>query len=329
MPRIVHFTETGGPEVLKIVEVGMPVPAPGEVRLRIKAFGLNRSESMWRAGEYPEKAKLPARIGYEAAGVVDAVGPGVTEFAIGDAVNTVPAFSMNHYGMYGEVLLAPVSAVVNQPTSLSFEEAASIWMMFITVYGAFIENAKLAAGDTVIIPAASSSVGLAAIQVAHFVGATPIALTRTGAKRQRLLNAGATHVIVTDEQDLVAEVLRITGGAGARLVFDPVGGPTFPKLIRATKKGGQVLLYGALSTEITPLPMLEMQLRTPTIQGYVLWSTTMDPPRLKAATNFTLRGLQSGAFKPVIDKVFPFEQIVEAHRYLEANQQFGKIVVTV
>jgi NADPH:quinone reductase-like Zn-dependent oxidoreductase len=329
MSRIVQFSETGGPDVLKIVKADVVSPTRGEIRIRIKAFGLNRAESMWRAGEYPEQPKLPARIGYEASGIVDAVGEGVTEFAVGDAVNTVPAFSMNRYGMYGEVVLAPVSAVVGHPVSLSFEEAASIWMMFITVYGALIENGKLAAGDAVLISAASSSVGLAAIQIANLVGATPIALTRTNAKRERLLTGGARHVIVTDGQDLVAEVHRITAGQGARVVFDPVGGPTFPKLIRATKKNGLVLLYGALSAEVTPLPMLEVQIRTPTIMGYALWSTTMDPVRLKAATDFILRGLQSGALKPIIDRVFPFEQIVAAHRYMESNRQVGKIVVVV
>src|SRR5471030_2603287 len=184
---------------------------------------------MWSTGEYIEEVKLPARLGYEAAGFVDAVGPDVTGFAVGDAVNTVPAFSQNQYGMYGELVLAPVSAVVKHPPELSFEEAASIWMMFITVYGAFIEAAKLQAGDVVLIPAASSSVGLAAIQLANMVGAVPVALTRTAAKRQSLLDAGAASVIVTDEQDLVVEVMRITNGLGARVVFDPVGGPSLRK----------------------------------------------------------------------------------------------------
>jgi NADPH:quinone reductase-like Zn-dependent oxidoreductase len=329
MSRIVQFYETGGPDVLKIVDAETPVPARGEVLVRVKAFGLNRAEAMWRSGEYLEKAEFPATLGYEAAGFVDAIGEGVTEFSLGDAVNVVPAFSMQKCGMYGDVVLAPASAVIRHPASLSFEEAASIWMMFITVYGAFIERAKLAAGDVVITPAASSSVGLASIQLANYVGATAIALTRTGAKRQQLLAAGAHHVIATAEQDVVAEVLRITGGKGARVVFDPVGGSMFPKLVRSLTKDGLVLIYGSLSQEITPLPMLDVQIKTPTITGYVLWPTALDPLRLKAAVEFTRRGLEAHAFKPVIDKVFPFEEIVDAHRYMEANGQFGKIVVKV
>ncbi|CAN7780961.1 zinc-dependent alcohol dehydrogenase family protein [Caballeronia sp. LjRoot34] len=329
MSRIVQFSTYGGPDVLEFKDIDVPLPGPGELRIRVKALGLNRAESMWRTGEYIEEVKLPARIGYEAAGFVDAVGPGVTGFAVGDAVNTVPAFSQNQYGMYGELVVAPVSAVVKHLPSLSFEQAASIWMMFITVYGAFIEAAKLQPGDFVLIPAASSSVGLASIQLINMVGATPIALTRTKAKRQQLIEAGAAEVIVTDEQDLVAEVLRITDGVGARVVFDPVGGPSFGKLIKAMKTGGILLAYGALSEEPAQISYLDLLIKLPTIIGYTIWSTTGDPVRQKAAVEFIKAGLTSGALTPVIDRTFTFDEIVDAHRYLEANNQFGKIVVTV
>lgn len=329
MSRIIQFSTHGGPEVLTYKEVDVAEPTAGEVRIRVKALGLNRAESMWRTGEYIEEIKLPARLGYEAAGIVDAVGPGVTKFAVGDTVNTVPAFSQNQYGMYGELVLAPVSAVVPHPPSLTFEQASSVWMMFITVYGAFIEAAKLRAGDVVLIPAASSSVGLAAIQLANMVGATPIALTRTSAKRQQLLDTGAAFVIATEEQDMAAEVLRITNGAGARVVFDPVGGPSLGKLIKAMSVGGILLVYGALSEEPSELSYLDMLIKLPTIIGFTIWSTTGDPVRQKAAVEFILGGLASGALKPVIDRTFAFDEMVEAHRYLEANGQFGKIVVSV
>ncbi|MGF6774000.1 NADPH:quinone reductase-like Zn-dependent oxidoreductase [Paraburkholderia sp. GAS199] len=329
MSRVIEFSSTGGPEVLEFKDIEVPLPGPGEVRIRVKALGLNRAESMWRTGEYIEEVKLPARLGYEAAGLIDAVGPDVTRFAVGDAVNTVPAFSQNQYGMYGEQVLAPASAVVKHPPTLSFEEAASIWMMFVTVYGAFIEAAKLQADDVVLIPAASSSVGLAAIQLVNMVGAMPVALTRTSAKRQQLLDAGAAAVIVTDEQDLVAEVMRLTHGAGARVVFDPVGGPSLGKLIKAMKTGGILLAYGALSDEPAQFSYLDLLIKLPTIVGYTIWNTSGDPVRQKAAVEFITAGLASGALKPVIDKTFGFDEIVEAHRYLEANNQFGKIVVSV
>jgi NADPH:quinone reductase-like Zn-dependent oxidoreductase len=329
MSRIIQFATYGGPEVLEFKDVEVPSPGPGELRIRVKALGLNRAESMWRTGEYIEEVRLPARLGYEAAGFVDSIGPGVTGFAVGDAVSTIPAFSQNQYGMYGELVLVPVSAVVKHPPSLSFEEAASIWMMFITVYGAFIEAADLQAGDVVLIPAASSSVGLAAIQLVNMVGAVPIALTRTTAKRQQLLDAGAASVIVTDEQDLVAEVMQITDGIGARVVFDPVGGPSFDKLVRAMKTGGILLAYGALSEEPAQISYLDLLIKLPTIVGYTIWNTSGDPVRQKAAVEFISAGLASGALKPVIDKTFTFDDMVNAHRYLETNNQFGKIVVTV
>ena len=179
------------------------------------------------------------------------------------------------------------------------------------------------------IPAASSSVGLAAIQIANKVGATPIALTRGSAKRQALVDAGAAHVIATDEQDLVGEILDITGGQGARVVFDPVGGPTFAKLAQATAKLGTLFLYGALSTEPTPLPLFDVLGKWITIRGYVLMEITGDPERLERGKQFVNEGLADGSLKPIVARTFPLEQIVEAHRFLESNQQIGKIVVTV
>src|SRR6516164_866903 len=253
MARIVRFHKTGGPEVLQIENVEVPPPGKGEVQITIKALGLNRAESMFRSGQYLEEPKLPARLGYEAAGTVAAVGPGVEGFKVGDAVSTIPAFSLNAYGLYGDLANAPVHAVTHHPASLSWIDAAAVWMQYLTAYGALIDIAGLTKGDSIVIPAASSSVGLAAIQIANKVGAVPIALTRGSSKRQALVDAGAAHVIATDEQDLVKEVLAITGGKGARMVFDPVGGPTFAMLLQATARLGIVFLYGALSSEPTPL----------------------------------------------------------------------------
>ena len=184
------------------------------MQIRVKALGLNRAESMFRSGQYLENPRLPARLGYEAAGTVAAVGPGVQGFKVGDAVSTIPSFSQNEYGVYGDLTNAPAHAVAHHPASLSWVDAAAIWMQYVTAYGALIEIAKLTKGDTLLIPAASSSVGLAAIQIANRVGAIPIALTRGKSKRQVLLDAGAAHVVASDEQDLVKEVLGITGGKG-------------------------------------------------------------------------------------------------------------------
>jgi NADPH:quinone reductase-like Zn-dependent oxidoreductase len=329
MARVVRFHQVGGPEVLRVEEVEVPPPGKGEVQIRIKALGLNRAESMFRRGQYLEAPRLPARLGYEAAGTVAAIGPGVHGFKVGDAVSTIPSFSLNDYGLYGDLANAPAHAVTHHPASLSWAEAAAVWMQYLTAYGALLDIGKLTRGDTILIPAASSSVGLAAIQIANRVGAVPVALTRGKSKRQPLRDAGAAHVIATDEQDLVKEVLGITGGKGARMVFDPVGGPTFAKLVQATARLGIVFLYGALSPEPTPLPLFDVLGKWVTIRGYVMLEITSDPERLERAKKFINDGLAGGSLKPLVARTFPLDQIVEAHRYLESNQQIGKVVVTV
>ncbi len=330
MSRTIKFAKAGGPEVLEFVNKEVAAPGPAEVRIKVKAIGINRAESMWRNDKYIETpVTYPAGLGYEAAGTVDAVGRDVTSVAVGDTVSTIPAFSMNQYFTYGEVILVPDYAVVKHPKSLSFIEAASVWMMFITAYGALVLDAQVKKGDFVIIPAASSSVSLAAIQIANYAGATPIALTRTSDKKKRLHEAGAAHVIATQEQDMVAEVMRITNGNGARVAFDPVGGRDFPKLISALANQGIVYIYGALSEGDTTIPVLEMIPKMPTIKGYNISLVTGDEARRKVAVEYIVKGLASGALKPVIDRTFKFDDMVEAHRYLEKSGQFGKIVVTV
>lgn len=328
MSRTIKFARPGEPDVLEFVETAVPAPGPAEVRIKVKAIGINRAESMWRRDDYIEPVKFPAGLGYEAAGIVDAVGGDVAGIAVGDAVNVIPSFSMNQYATYGEVILVPAYAVVPHPKSLSFAEAASIWMMFVTAYGALIEDAKVTKGDFVIIPAASSSVGLAAIQIANYAGATTIALTRTARKKKRLIEAGAAHVIATEESDLVQEVMRLTDGKGARVAFDPVGGPTFPKLISALSFEGIAFVYGALSEDPTPVPILKMIPKVITVKAHNIWLTSGDPARRNAAVEFVLAGFERGAFKPVIDRSFTFDEMVEVHRYLETNGQLGKIVVT-
>ncbi len=269
------------------------------------------------------------RLGYEAAGVVTAVGSGAKEFAPGDAVSVVPPPSITRWGSYGEVATFPAEVVVKHPKSLSWTEAAAIWMQYVTAYGALLDIAKLGKGDFVLITAASSSVGLAAIQIANAVGATPIAATRTSAKKQALLDAGAAHVIATQEEDLVARVNEITKGQGVRVAFDPVAGPALETLAAAMANEGIIIEYGALSPQPTPFPLFPAIVKHLTLRGFQYKEVVGDPGRLEKAKRFILDGLASGALKPVIAKTFPLDQIVEAHRYLESNEQLGKIVVVV
>lgn len=329
MARVVRFHRIGGPEVLQMDTLDVPAPGLGEVRINVKALGLNRAESMFRSGQYLEEPSLPSRLGYEAAGIVDSVGDGAVGLKAGDAVSTIPAFPQGKYGVYGDVAVVPAAAVVRHPSSLSWTEAAAIWMQYLTAYGALIDIAKLTKDDIVLIPAAASSVGIAALQIARMVGATAIALTRKDDKREALVRLGAAHVIATEKQDLVAEVQRLAKGEGARVVFDPVGGPTVAKLMAAMARRGILIEYGALSTEPTLLPLMDLLGKTLTVRGYVLFELTSDAARLARAKQFVIDGLASGGLKPVIAKTFPLAEIVAAHRYLESNQQIGKIVVTV
>ncbi len=158
MSRVVRFHRLGGPEVLQFDELDLGAPAPGEVRIRVRVLGLNRAESMFRRGIYPEVPVLPAKLGYEAAGEVEAIGEGVSGLAPGDGVSTIPAFSMNRYGVYGDAAIVPAFAVVKHPATLSLPEAASIWMQYLTGYGGLVEYGHLSAGEAVIVTAASSSI---------------------------------------------------------------------------------------------------------------------------------------------------------------------------
>lgn len=329
MPRIVRIHKNGGPEVLKIENLDVPPPSPEEVTIKVRAIGLNRSEAMFRSGRHIETACFPARLGYEAAGVISAIGSGVQGLAVGDAVSVIPPPSVTRWGAYGEMVTFPAEFIVKHPASLSWAQAAAIWMQNVTAYGGLIDIGRLGKGDTVIILAASSSVGLAAIQIARAVGAVSIATTRTDAKKKALLDFGADHVIVTDEEDLVSRVKEITGGKGARVAFDPVAGPGIAPLAEAMSQQGVLIVYGMLSLEQTPFPLFTAIRKGLTLRGFTFKEIVLDPVRLANAKNFILEGLNAGRLMPTIDKIFTFDQIVEAHQYLESNEQFGKIVVTV
>jgi NADPH:quinone reductase-like Zn-dependent oxidoreductase len=328
MARVVRVHELGEPEVLRIEELDLPDPGLGEVKLRVEAIGLNRSEAMFRRGAYPQKPKLPTLIGYEGVGIVQALGAGVTGFKVGDRVCVVPSSRLGEFGMYAEEAVVPARCLLQAPPGLSTVEAASIWMQYFTAM-AIIEFGKATVGDFVIIRAASSSVGLAAIQLANWAGAVSIAATRRSDKAAALKAQGAQHVIATEEQDLVAEVARITNGKGARLVFDPVGGPDVEKLANAMAEEGTLFVYGGLSMQPTTFPHWPAALKSLSIRGWVASTIWNKPDRYARGQELILRGLADGHLKPVISKTFPLERIVEAHRYLESNQQLGKIVVTV
>lgn len=329
MTRAVRIHETGEADVLKIEDVAIGEPGEGEVRIKVEAIGLNRAEVMFRMGAYLEAPDLPAGMGYEGAGVVEAVGPGVSEFTAGDAVAVVPAFSMNAYNMYAESTIVPAYALTPRPAGLDAIQSAALWMAYLTAYGALIEFGRLQAGEAVLIPAASSSVGLAAIQIANHVGATPIAMSRTNAKVEQLKQAGSAYVIVSESQDIAGETMRLTNNAGARIVFDPVAGSTVNDLADAMSPGGTLFLYGALANEATPFPLFTALGKGLMLRGYTVLELFANSDAFARGKQFVFDGIAAGEFRPTVDRVFDFDDIVAAHRYMESNQQFGKIVVRV
>lgn len=278
MARIVRFHQHGGPEVLHIETVDVAPPARREVQIRVRALGLNRAEALLRRGTYIETATFPSGLGLEAAGIVETVGEDVAYFAPGDAVSIVPPLSMVRWPAYAELATFPAELVVKHPPELDFETAAAVWMQYLTAYGALIDIAELARGDVVAITAASSSVGLAAIQIANRIGAVPIALTRTAAKQRALRDAGAAHVIASAEEDIRARLEDIVGSNGVRVVLDAVGGPAFEPLTAAMSPGGILIEYGGLSPEPTPFPLFNVL----TKPGLARLPRARDHPRSRA-----------------------------------------------
>lgn len=329
MPKIVRFHATGDADVLKIEDIPLTEPGDGEVRLKVEAIGLNRAEVMYRRGQYLETPELPSRLGYEAAGTIDAVGPGVSGLQVGERASTIPSFSMGKYGVYGESAIVPAYAAAPYPDNLTPVEGAAIWMQYLTAFGALIEYGQTNAQDIVLITAASSSVGLAAIQITKTAGASAIATTRGADKKPFLLDAGADHVIVTDEEDLAERVMEITSGTGARILFDPVAGPFLEMLAAAAAPGATIFEYGALAPAPTPFPLFTALAKGLTVRGYTLFEIVRDAEKLARGKQYIHDALQSGKLKPVIDRTFTLDAIVEAHRYMESNRQKGKIVVTV
>lgn len=328
MTRVVRFYEYGAANVLRIEDIEVPAPAADEVQISVKAIGLNRAEVMFRNGAYLQKANFPSQLGYEAAGTVTTVGGDVKGFTEGDAVSVIPTLDMSRWPTYGELINIPARYVVRHPKHLSFVKAAAAWMMYVTAWGALIDQAKLTADDFVIVSAASSSVGIASFQIARIVGATVIATTRTSAKAQALLDAGAHHVIATEEEDLASRVNEITGGKGARVVFDPIGGPAIAQFAEVMSVGGILLEYGALSPDAGVFPQFAVLGKSLTLKGYLYTEVVSNDAALNRAKAFIVDGLESGKLDPLVSRTFPFDQIQDATRFLESNEQVGKVVVT-
>ncbi|MFC9659671.1 zinc-dependent alcohol dehydrogenase family protein [Nocardia sp. NPDC127606] len=326
MSRVVVFDETGAPEVLQIVDEPVGDPGPGEVRIKVEAIGINRLDQMIRAGMSPRPIRLPhARLGIEATGTIDALGSGVEGWATGDAVIVTAVPDMDTNGTYAEHLVLPADRVVARPAGLDTTSAAALWVAYSTAYGALVEKAGMQPGDHVLITAASSGVGLAAIQVANQIGAIPLAVTRSATKEHTLLAAGAAAVIVTDRDDVVEATHRYTNGTGADIILDSVMGPGLADLANAAKRfSGRLITVGWLDPRPAPYPASPI-----TMIRYMSFEHTLDPAAVHRITAFLTAGIRTGALRPIVDTVFTLDDIVAAHHYLEQGHHTGKIVATI
>lgn len=324
--QAVTFYEHGGPDVLKIETVDVPDPGEGEVTVAVEAFALNRADTFFREGWHPIKPEFPSRFGYEASGRVVAVGDGVSDFAVGDRVSTLPVMEIQRYGGYGEAMTLPARLLVPTPDGLGPAEAAAVWASYMTAYGALADLVTIQPGDWVLCTAASSSVANAAIQISLALGAKPIGVTRTKAKADAVREAGACEVIVSDDEDLVARVMEITDGHCVNFVFDPIGGPAFGQLAEAVAPHGTIVLYGATSPEPTDLPVITAVGKNLTFRCYAMLLEEQ-PDRDERAKKFIRDGISAGRLRPRVGHELPFSQVLDAVKLLDSMNHNGKIVV--
>jgi NADPH:quinone reductase-like Zn-dependent oxidoreductase len=337
--KLVRFYQTGGPDVLTVEEVVQQRPQRNEVLIRAQAMGLSRIDLLWREDSYFEQPVFPAGIGYDAAGVIESVGPEVKTLKVGDRVSTFPAASLLDYPAHGEAVIYPEPALYIYPQKLSPAEAASVNMGLFAAYFAFVERAKLHRDQFVVITAASSSMGMAAIQVAKALGATCIVVTRSEEKRKTLIQTGADHVVVAGMDDVQESVLEITEGEGADVIYDGVAGPGLEELVWATRRFGCVIVYGCLGAmdAATPFPLGACFLRGLNLHAsFKIFDYTgnsrlgmlPNPPAIERAKSFVSTGVASGLLKPNIDRVFcGLGEYVAAHAYMATNTHTGKVVV--
>lgn len=327
--RAVAFTGTGGPEVLRLVEVPLRDPAAGEVRIRVTSCGLNRADANYRAGKYLLRTPGESRSGFEGAGVVEAVGPGVTRLRPGSRVGVLPSsFDVVHEGAAAETMTVAEAVCVPTPQTIADRDAGAIWMQYLTAWGALVEIAAIGPGDFVVVPAASSSVGVASLQLCRARGAMAIATTTSAAKVEALRRFEPHAIIATRAEPYVERMREITGGRGARVVFDPVYGPGVNDHIRAAAPEGIVFVYGVLDFRPLELGAGGMLRKNIRLQGYTIGPLLAHPEARVRAVEGITRHLEAGDVAPVVDSYFPLERIADAHRRLESNQQIGKVVVT-
>lgn len=325
---VIEFQEKGDPSVLSYVKRPLPIPGEGEVRIRVLAIRVGFGECLYRRGFYPQETKVPGSLGNHAVGVIDALGANVN-LKVGEKVGVIPSFEMNTYTVYSKFAIIPAFSVAPYFENLSLEENASLWMQIVTAYGALVRFGKLTKNEYVIVSPGSGGVGTAALQIIKTQGAISIATTRSEAKARKLKEKGANHVVVTSGEDgiLAEEVMKITGGKGARLAFNSLTGPLVEEIIRSLSKGGTMFFYGGIGAHPTALPVPSIITNGITIRGYLLYEFTYHPENLDELRAYVSEGIENGDFKADVGHVFRFEEMVKAHEFLEAGNTAGSVVV--
>jgi NADPH:quinone reductase-like Zn-dependent oxidoreductase len=337
--RQVVITKAGPPDVLRVAEKPDPVPGEDEVRIAVRAAGVNFADIMARLGLYPDAPPLPAVVGYEVAGVVDAIGSENVPFRPGDRV-----FALTHFGGYASSVVVPAAFVYPTPATFSDVEAAAIPVNYLTAFVALETLAHVSVGETVLIHGAGGGVGIAATQIAKQRGATVIG-TASAKKLDTIHALGVDHPIDHQHADVPAEVRRLTAGRGVDVVLDPIGGRSARISYELLAPLGRLVIYGASSLAsgerrnvwtvvrtliampaFRPLSLMNANRGVFGLNLGHLWSETA---RLRSAADALLAGFAAGALHPVVAKTFPLEKAADAHRYIQSRANIGKVILTV
>ena len=319
--KAIQIHQTGGPEVLKLAELPMPEPGPGQVLIRVEAVGVNFIEIYFRKGLY--KAALPLIPGSEAAGTVVKVGAGVTGFAEGEAVASVAVL-----GSYAEYALVPAAQLVKTPPELSPEKAAAILLQGMTAHYLSHSTFPLKPGDTALIHAGAGGVGLLLTQIAVRLGARVFTTVSTAEKAELSREAGASDVILYSKQDFEAEVKRLTDGKGVDVVYDSVGKTTFDKSLNCLRPRGLLALFGASSGPVPPYDLIQLGSKgslfvtRPTLWHYVATRADLD-----WRANDVLAWAARGELKLRTEHIYPLDGAAQAQSDLEARMTTGKILL--
>lgn len=337
MSRMIRFHQFGPAEVLRYEQQDVPRPGPGEVLIGVNAIGISWSDVLWRQDLAPCHAQLPAGLGCEVAGEVLAVGDDVDGFDIGDRVASFLAHDLNQYPLYGEQVLLPQFSLVHYPDMLSPVEASVHYMPALVAYFALVELAQLEPGQYVLVTEASHCTGPIAVQLAKALGARVIATCETAEDRDFLRTLGAETVIVTEEEDLVGRLQKLTGGAGVEVVLDACGGSQMKLLGDVIAPRGKLILYGLNGGNETAFPACAAFKKNFKFFLHCLCDFTGQPElgieqNREAVQRALLHINQLTADRliaPQVDKVFAFDEVIAAHRYVESGAPRGRVVLSV